>query len=149
MSLFSNHTRIINSGVQHYLWPSSGKVCPFLIQQTFCGGCPVTVHVKIAAWLRSMVCWDGVTRVSRALLTVKLTSILSAPAVLFIMHTQMPESSMSNSWRMSTSKWKFTFWLGNTCRNPTPSTLNHLKIYISTKKWVKRSLIQFHDFTGM
>ena len=74
-----------------------------------------------------IICWEGVTSVSNKLLTVKLTSIRSAPAVLFMIQTYMPESSTNNSWRMSTSKWCLIFGLGNTCLKPTPSILNQLE----------------------
>ena len=78
-----------------------------------------------------IICWEGVTSVSNKLLTVKLTSIRSAPAVLFMIQTYMPESSTNNSWRMSTSKWCLIFGLGNTCLKPTPSILNQLEKKIS------------------
>ena len=69
-----------------HLWPW-GRGYPFLIQVTSSTGHPTIVHLKRAWRLRSTTWLTGSTLAPRGLWTVKLTSTLSDPKVLFTMQT--------------------------------------------------------------
>ena len=109
---------------------------PFLNQLISLTGCPRTAQSNTAGLLRSTVCLAGVTLVSRGDLTVRSTSILCAPNVLFITQTYRPVSSTKRSNKMSTSKWYLTLVDGNTCLKPEVGVVaplswrNHLKDHV-------------------
>ena len=114
-----------------YLWLTCNGY-PFLYHEVDSTGQPTTEHVKTACLFKSITCVAGSTFTPKGDRTVRLTSTLSEPTVLFTIQTYTPESSTVSSCRINTSRWYFIFGVGKTCRRPTPSTRNHLQQKINS-----------------